>query len=128
MSDCLWPHGLQHSRLPYLPEFVQTHVRWVSDAIQPSHPPPPLLLLPSIFPSIRSFPVSQLFALGGRSIGASASVLPMNIQLSSLGNIKIFRGEGASGWHITLQWFSKKHSWYCLSDYYACDYIYFTRK
>ena len=25
----------------YLPEFAQTHVRWVSDAIQPSHPLPP---------------------------------------------------------------------------------------
>ena len=40
-----------------------------------------LLLLPSIFPSIRqSFPVSQLTASGGQRIGASASVLPMNIQ------------------------------------------------
>ena len=27
----------------------------------------PLLLLPSIFPSIRSFPINQLFALGGQS-------------------------------------------------------------
>ena len=40
----------------------------------------PLLLLPSIFPSIRVFPMNQLFASGGQSIGASASVLPMNIQ------------------------------------------------
>ena len=42
----------------------------------------PLLLLPSIFPSIRSFPMSQFFASGGQSTGASAStsVLPMNIQ------------------------------------------------
>ena len=40
----------------------------------------PLLLLPSIFPSIRSFPMSQFFASGGQIIGASASVLPMNIQ------------------------------------------------
>ena len=42
----------------------------------------PLLLLPSIFPSIRSFPMSRLLALGGQSIGASASVsvLPMNSQ------------------------------------------------
>ena len=42
-----------------------------------------LLLLPSIFPSIRVFfPMSQLFTAGDRSIGASASatVLPMNIQ------------------------------------------------
>ena len=42
----------------------------------------PLLLLPSIFPSIRSFPRSQFFTSGGQSIGVSAStsVLPMNIQ------------------------------------------------
>ena len=41
----------------------------------------PLLLLPSIFPSIKvSFPMSQIFASGGQSIGASASVLPMNIR------------------------------------------------
>ena len=39
----------------------------------------PLLLLPSIFPSIRVF-MSWLFTSGGQSIGASASVLPMNIQ------------------------------------------------
>ena len=39
-----------------LPEFAQTHVHWVSDAIQPSHPlSRPLLLLPSIFPSIMVF-------------------------------------------------------------------------
>ena len=39
-----------------LPEFTQTHVHWVSDSIQPSHPllsPSPL---PSIFPSITVFP------------------------------------------------------------------------
>ena len=40
----------------------------------------PLLLLPSIFPKIRSFPMSQFFASGGQSIAASASALPMNIQ------------------------------------------------
>ena len=34
-------------------EFAQTHVHWVGDAIQPSHPRHPLLLLPSIFPRIR---------------------------------------------------------------------------
>ena len=41
--------------LHYLLEFAQTHVHLVSDAIQPSHPLPPLLLLPSVFPSIRVF-------------------------------------------------------------------------
>ena len=38
-----------------LPEFTQTHVHRVSDAIQPSHPCRPLLLLPRIPPSIRVF-------------------------------------------------------------------------
>ena len=48
--DCSTPG---FSVLHYLLEFAQTQVHWVSDAIQPSHP---LLLLPSIFPSIRVFP------------------------------------------------------------------------
>ena len=38
-----------------LPELAQIHVHRVSDAIQPSHPCCPLLLLPSILPSIRVF-------------------------------------------------------------------------
>ena len=43
---------------------------------------PPLLLLPLLFPSIRSFPMSRLFASGGQNIGVSTSVsvLSMNIQ------------------------------------------------
>ena len=40
----------------------------------------PLLLLPSIFPASGSFLMSQFFTSGGQSIGASATVLPMNIQ------------------------------------------------
>ena len=55
VSSSSQPHGLQHARHPCplnLPELAQTHVRWIGDAIQPSHP---LLLLPSIFPSIRVF-------------------------------------------------------------------------
>ena len=38
-----------------LPESIQTHVHWVSDAIQPPILCCPLLLLPPIFPSIRAF-------------------------------------------------------------------------
>ena len=38
-----------------LPEFTQTHIHRVGDAIQPSHPLSSLLLPPSIFPSIRIF-------------------------------------------------------------------------
>ena len=125
--------------LHYLSEFAQTHVHWVSDAIQSSHPvSPPFSSCPQFFPSIRSLPMSQLFmtpwnaacqaflsftiswsllrlmfvesvmqsisssvtlffcfqpypasgsfsvsrlfASSGQGIGASASVLPMNIQ------------------------------------------------
>ena len=40
--------------LHHLPECAQTHVLWVSDAIQPPHPLLPFLL-PSVFPSIRAF-------------------------------------------------------------------------
>ena len=66
-----------------LPEFTQTHVHWVGDAIQPCHP---LLLLPSIFPSIRVFSKESVLRISGQSIGvsASASVLPMNIHDWSL--------------------------------------------
>ena len=41
MSDSLWPHGLPHTRPTVycqLPEFTQTHVHRIGDAIQPSYP------------------------------------------------------------------------------------------
>ena len=50
--DCSMPG---FSVLHHLLELAQTHVHWVSDTIQPSHPLSSLLLLPSIFPSIRVF-------------------------------------------------------------------------
>ena len=64
-----------------LPEFTQTHVHKVGDAIQPSHslssPSPPA---PNS--SQHSFPMCQFFASGGQTIGVSAlaSVLPVNTQ------------------------------------------------
>ena len=69
MSNSLRPHGLQHARLPflhYLSEFVQTHVHWVDDSIQQSHPLPPVFPCPQSFPASRSFPVSiqDWFPLG----------------------------------------------------------------
>ena len=78
--DCSTPVLPVHHQLP---ESTQTHVQWVGDAFQPSHP----LLSPSP-PSFNLsqhqgfFQMSQFFASGGQSIGvsASASVLPMNIQ------------------------------------------------
>ena len=47
MSNALWPRGLQHAKLPCpspLLALAQTHVHWVSDSLQPSHPFHPLLL------------------------------------------------------------------------------------
>ena len=57
MSNSVQPHGLQHNRLscPLLSSGVCSNSRRVGDAIQPSHPLLPLLLLPSVFPSIRVF-------------------------------------------------------------------------
>ena len=47
--------------LHYHLELLQTHVHWVGDAIQPSHPLSSLLLLPSIFSSIRVFSNELVF-------------------------------------------------------------------
>ena len=68
--------------LYHLPEFAQTHVHWVYDAIQPSHPLVPFSSCLQSFPASGSFPVSRPFSSGDQSIGASvsSSVLPMNIQ------------------------------------------------
>ena len=88
MSESLQPHGLQHARPPCQSSTPGVYSNPMSiDSVMPSnhlilcHP---LLLLPSIFPSIRifSFLMSRLFASGGQRIGtsASASVLPMKIQ------------------------------------------------
>ena len=88
MSDSLWPRGLQHTRLLCPPPFPWRLLKLMS--IESVMPPNhlilccPLLLLPSIFPSIREWcwPMSWLFLSGGQITGASvsASLLPMNIQ------------------------------------------------
>ena len=54
--DCSTPGLPVHHQLP---EFAQTPVHRVGDAIQPSHPCRPLLLLPSIFASIRVFSIES---------------------------------------------------------------------
>ena len=84
MSNSLLPHGLQHTRLPcpspspraysnscplsqwYYPTISSSVIRFLSRL--------------QSFPASGSFPMSQLFVSGGQSIGASVSVLPMNIQ------------------------------------------------
>ena len=85
VSDSLQPHGLQNSRLPCpspTPRACSNSCLlswWCHPNISSSVVPFSCL---QSFPASGSFPVSQLFARGGQSIGvsASASVLPMNIQ------------------------------------------------
>ena len=64
-----------------LPELVEAHIHQVSDVIQPSHPVVPFSSFLQLFPAAGSFPVSQFFTSGGKSIGisVSASVIPKNI-------------------------------------------------
>ena len=81
----LRPRACSRPDLPVhqqLPEFIQTHVHWICDAILTSHPVILFSFCIQAFPASESFPGSQLFTSGDQSIGisASVSVLPMNIQ------------------------------------------------
>ena len=86
MSDCLQPHELQHTRPPCPSPTPGVYPnscplsRWCHPTISSSVIP--FSSCSQSFPTSRSFPVSQLFASGGPSIGVSAStsVLPMNTQ------------------------------------------------
>ena len=81
---CNQPHELQYTRLlcpPLSPRVYSNSCllsQWCHPAISSSVIPSSLHL--QSFPASGSFPMSQLFISGGQSIGASASVLPMNIQ------------------------------------------------
>ena len=90
MSDSLWPQEPQHARLPCPSPTPRVHqnscpsCQWWHPAISSS-----VVLFsscPQSLPASGSFPMSQLFAWGGKSIrvSASASVLPMNTQDWSL--------------------------------------------
>ena len=86
VSDSLWPHGLQHSR-PLCPSpspavcpcSCPLH-QWCRPAISSSDTL--ILLLPSIFPSIRDFSNKSTVHIRWPNIGVSAStpVPPMSIQ------------------------------------------------
>ena len=84
VSDSLWPHESQHARPPCLSPTPGIYPnsclssRWYHPAISSSVSP--FSSCPQSLPASGSFPMSQLFAWGGQSIGVSASVLPMNTQ------------------------------------------------
>ena len=86
VSDSLPPHGRQHARPSCPSPTLGAHINpcplswWCHPTISSSVVP--FSSYPQSFPASGSFPMSQLFASGGQSIGvsASASVLPINIQ------------------------------------------------
>ena len=84
MSNSLQPNELQHTRLYCSSQSPQACSnsyrlsRWCHPNISSSVIPFSSCLL--FFPASGSFPMSKLDASGSRSIGASASVLPINIQ------------------------------------------------
>ena len=85
MSDSLWPHGLQHARLP-CPSLTPRAYSNSCPSSQWCHPTISSSVVPfshlQFFPTSGSFPRGQSFTSGGQSLGvsASSSVLPMNIQ------------------------------------------------
>ena len=85
-SDSMWPHGLKHARLPCppLPPGVCSNSYPLSQWCYPtiSFSVVPFSSCLQSFRASGASPMSQLFASGGQSTGASASasVLPMNIQ------------------------------------------------
>ena len=83
MSDSLWPHGLQHSRLPCPSPSHRVSSnscslsRWCHSAILSCVIPFSYCL--QSFPASGSFPVSQIFASGGQNIGSfNLSINPSN--------------------------------------------------
>ena len=106
MSDTLWPHRLQHARLPCPSPTPRAYSNscpsrwWCHPAISFSVIPFSFCL--QTFPASGAFPMSCFFVLGGQSIGisASASVLPLGltgwISLQSKGPSRVFS-------HTTVQ-------------------------
>ena len=84
MSDSLRSHGPQHAKPPCPSPTPGVHSNscplswWCHPTI--SSPVVPFSSCLQSLPASGSFPMSQLFASGGQSIGATASILPMNIQ------------------------------------------------
>ena len=106
VSDSLQPHGLQNAKLPCPSTAPRACLNscpsswWCHPTISSSVVP--FSFCPQSFPASGSFPVSQFFASGGESIGASdsASVLLMNVQdwfTSGLTGWISFQSKGLSG-------------------------------
>ena len=132
VSDSLQPHGLQHARLPCPSPTPGAYTNscplswWGHPTISSSVIPFSSCL--QSFPAPGSLPMSQLFASSDQSIGASASVLPMNIQgwfpfgltrlitLQSKGLSRVFSNTTVQkhqffGAQLSLEFNSQIHTW-----------------
>ena len=84
MSDSLWPHRLQYTRLPCPSPSPRTCSNSCTSS-QWCHPPISSSVVPfsfclQSFPAWKSFPMSLLFASDGQSIGASSPASVLNVQ------------------------------------------------
>ena len=96
----------------YLPEFAQTHVHWVYDAILPSLPlSPPAPLALNLSQDEESFSMSWCFPSGGQRIGASASVFSMIIRVISF-RIDWFDLLGVQGTRVFSSTTVRKHQFF----------------
>ena len=115
MSNSLWPHGLQHAGLPVhhqLPEFTQTHIHWVGDAIQSSH----LLFSPSLLPSVLSSTrvfsnESVLHIRWPKYWSFSFSISPSNEGLSRVFSNTTVQKHQFLGTQLSLKSNSHIHTW-----------------
>jgi len=124
MSDSLQPHGLQHARLPCpspTPEACSNLCPW-SRWCQPTISTSVIAFSSCLqsFPASGYFPVSQFFASDDQSIGASASVLPINLQdcfplgLTDLNSL-LSKGLSRVFYNTTVQ----KHQFYGNSAFFT---------
>ena len=136
MSISLWPHGLQHARLPCLSLLhgvcsdscplswwcyltISSSATFFSFCFQS-------------FPASGSFPMSQLFTSGGQSIGtsASASVLPMNIQhWFPLGLTGLISLQSKGLWRVFSGTTIRKHQFFSTHPFLVTkfSYLYMTK-
>ena len=133
VSDCLWPHGLQHTRLPCPSPTPRAYSnscplsQWCHPTISSSVVPFSHL---QSFLASGSFPVSQFFALGSQSIGSfSFNISPSNgysglisfrmegwISLQSKGLLRVFSNTTVQkhqffGAQLSSQSNSHIHTW-----------------
>ena len=135
VSDSLWPHELQHARPPCPSPTPGVHSnsyplsQWCHPIISSSAVPFSSRL--RSFTASGSFQMSQLFALGGQTIGvsASASFLPMNIQdwfpLGQTHWISFRMDWLLQGASVLISWMQSPSGVFCCQENKVCHCFYF---